>query len=66
MSENFNSKLAPYMIGLVEQKRALGCKCEAQVKRLQEFDALCLKQFPDENTVTREMLDIWGMAENFV
>lgn len=65
MREIFNSKLAPYMAGLVEQKRALGYKYEAQVKQLQEFDALCLKQFPNENTVTKEMLDIWGAMKPY-
>ncbi len=60
MREIFNSRLAPYMTGLVEQKRALGCKYETQVKQLQKFDAFCLKQFPNETTIPREMLDIWG------
>lgn len=60
MNETFNSKLAPYMAGLVDQKRGLGYKYDEQVKLLRKFDAFCLEQFPDKCTVTREMLDIWG------
>lgn len=65
MSEIFNSKLAPYMTGLVEQKRALGYKYNEQVKLLRRFDAFCLEQFPDESTITRDMLDIWGVKKSY-
>lgn len=60
MSEIFSSKLAPYMTGLIEQKRALGYKYNEQVKLLKKFDVFCLERFPNESTVTRDMLDIWG------
>lgn len=65
MNEMFNSKLAPYMAGLIGQKRALGYKYDEQVKLLRKFDAFCLEQFPDERTVTREMLDIWGAVRPY-
>lgn len=65
MSEMFNSKLAPYMTGLVEHKRALGYKYNAQVKLLRKFDAFCLEHFPSESTVTREMIDIWGAMKSY-
>lgn len=58
---DFRSKLAPYMIGLVEQKRALGYKYEEQVKILKKFDALCAERFSEDNTVTKAMLDIWAI-----
>ena len=45
MSEIFNSKLAPYMTGLVEQKRALGYKYNEQIKLLRKFDLFCSEQF---------------------
>lgn len=60
MSEIFISRLAPYMTGLVEQKRALGYKYKTQVELLQKFDAFCIEQFPNESTITRDMLNIWG------
>ena len=44
----FCSKLSPYMVGLVEQKRALGYKYEEQVRIMKRFDALCVEKFPDE------------------
>lgn len=60
MSEIFISQLAPYMEGLIEQKRSLGYKYEEQIWQLKKFDTFCLEQFPDETTVTRDMLDTWG------
>lgn len=59
----FKSHLAPYMVGLIEQKRALGCKYTEQVKLLKRFDNLCSEQFPNEHTVTKSMLDIWGVLK---
>ena len=60
MSEIFRSQLAPYMEGLIKQKRALGYKYKEQIDQLKKFDVFCLELFPDETTVTRAMLDIWG------
>lgn len=60
MSGVFNSKLASYIIGLIEQKRALGYKYNEQIKLLQKFDVFCSERFPNESTITRDMLDIWG------
>lgn len=54
-SLDFYSNLAPYMVDMVEQKRALGYKYEEQVKLLKKFDAFCLECFPDEKTVTKAM-----------
>ena len=63
-SLDFYSNLAPYMVDMVEQKRALGYKYEEQVKLLKKFDAFCLECFPDEKTVTKAMLDIWTTPRN--
>lgn len=52
---NFRSRLAPYIIGLIEQKRALGYKYTAQVKILQKFDMLCAERFSEDSTVTKAM-----------
>jgi len=64
MSE-FESHLAPYMIGLIEQKRALGYKYETQESILKKFDRLCSERFPDERTVTRAMLDVWSLKKDY-
>lgn len=61
----FESRLAPYMLGLTQQKRALGYKYETQVRYLEKFDKLCVERFPNEQTVTREMLDIWGILQSY-
>ena len=58
---NFRSRLAPYIIGLIEQKRALGDKYTAQVKILQKFDMLCAERFSEDSTVTKAMLDVWAV-----
>ena len=55
---NFRSRLAPYIIGLIEQKRALGYKYTAQVKILQKFDMLCAERFSEDSTVTKAMTEI--------
>lgn len=59
----FQSHLAPYMVGLIHQKRALGCKYTEQVRLLSKFDDFCLSQFPDETTVTESMLDVLGILK---
>lgn len=58
---NFRSRLVPYIIGLIEQKRALGYKYTAQVKILQKFDMLCAERFSEDSTVTKAMLDVWAV-----
>lgn len=58
---NFESKLAPYITGLIAQKRALGYKYTAQVEILQKFDALCAEKFQKESSVTKAMLDVWAI-----
>ena len=58
---SFRSRLAPYMIGLIEQKWALGYKYTAQNKILQKFDLLCVERFPEDSTVTKAMLDVWAV-----
>lgn len=57
----FESNLAPYMAGLIELKQALGYKYNEQIRQLKKFDQFCLEQFPEENTVTKSMMDVWGV-----
>ena len=54
-----SSRLAPFMSGLIEQKRALGNKYETQARYLELFDQLCAERFPDEYSVTKTMMDVW-------
>lgn len=62
---DFHSNLAPYMVGMIEQKHALGYKYEEQVKLLKKFDEFCFEYFPDEKTVTKTMLDIWAVKKSY-
>lgn len=57
----FESNLAPYIAGLIELKQALGYKYNEQTRQLKKFDQFCLDQFPEESTVTKPMMDIWGV-----
>ena len=57
----FESNLAPYIAGLIELKQALGYKYSEQTRQLKKFDQFCLDQFPEESTVTKPMMDIWGV-----
>lgn len=61
----FKSGLAPYMIGLIKQKQAIGYKYEAQTDMLTRFDEFCVEMFPNETTITKDMLDIWAVKKAY-
>lgn len=61
----FKSGLAPYMIGLIKQKQAIGYKYEAQTDMLIRFDEFCVELFPNEITITKDMLDIWTVKKSY-
>lgn len=44
LEPHFTSVLAPYMLDVVEQKRALGNKYNAGVEALSAFDDFCNEQ----------------------
>ena len=52
------SRLAPHMTDFIAHKKALGLIYQEQTRHLVKFDCFCVEKFPDEETVTREMLDI--------
>jgi len=56
----YSSAFAPYITGLVEQKRALGYQYDAQPGILRRFDAFCLERHPYESTITRELMLDWA------
>ena len=62
---NFKSLLAPYIEGLIEQKKALGFIYEEQERILRKFDNMIYEIFPNENTITKEMTDIWASKRTF-
>lgn len=61
----FKSGLAPYMIGLIKQRQAIGYKYGMQIDMLIRFDEFCAEFFPDEITITKAMLDIWATKKSY-
>lgn len=56
----FKSCLAPYIDSLIAQKRAMGYTYEIQEVLLLKFDSMLTAEFPDAETVTKEIADRWG------
>ncbi len=57
----YSCGLAPYMEGLVAQKKALGYSFSYGEKVLRRFDAFCIEKYPGETTLTREMGMEWAI-----
>ena len=57
----FESALAPYIEGLIEQKRADGFIYTTDEKVLKRFDAFCKNSFPDTGTITYELAAEWSV-----
>jgi integrase len=57
---SFESPLAKYIVGLIEQKRADGFRYIGQEYVLKKFDDFCFEGFPDVITVTQEIFDAWS------
>lgn len=58
---DFISCFKEHISGLISEKKALGYKYDAQAIRLAEFDAFCFGKFPNETTLTREMMLEWSI-----
>ena len=63
LEPHFTSVLAPYMLDVVEQKRALGNKYNAGVEALSAFDDFCNEQQLRIPAISKELL---RMCEFFV
>ena len=61
MSERnqFNSILAPFIHGLLEEKKALGFLYDTEEMILARFDRYCIENKVEEQGVTREFLNNW-------
>lgn len=62
MPTDFESKFAPYIEGLIEQKRANGFAYDSGVKLLRRFDQYCIEHFPLLDTVTFELAAKWASS----
>ena len=54
------SLFAPHIIGLIEQKRAIGYKYASEVGILRRFDAFCVKKYPSESVLSRDIVLDWA------
>jgi len=58
---NFISTFAPYIIGLIEQKQALGYKYQSEQSILRRFDLYCLEHHPLATKLTNEIITEWAI-----
>jgi len=54
------SAFAPYINGLIEQKRALGYKYGGEPAILRRFDMFCHERYPGETVLTQEIMMDWA------
>ena len=57
----YESYFAPHIVGLVQQKRAIGYTYEDSERILENFDRFCVSQFPHETNLTRELGLAWAV-----
>jgi len=61
---DFKSLLAPYITGLIEQKRACGYAYVYQEHVLESFDRFCIEQSHEVNTITRDLVMEWAVQRS--
>lgn len=61
---SFHSPLAPYITGLIEQKRACGYAYTHQEYVLESFDRFCIEQGHNVNTITRDLAMEWAVQRS--
>jgi integrase len=62
---NYQSNFKEYLVGFVEEKKALGFKYDVQVSWLKDFDKFCLEKYPSETTLTRELMLEWATLRKY-
>jgi len=65
--DSFNSRFAMHMDDFIHYKEALGYSRSSYSKFLVHFDRFCLSAFPEETSLTKELLMQWarlGSNEN--
>lgn len=56
----YSSTFAPHIIGLIEQKRALGYKYGSEPAMLRRFDIFCREQYPNEPVLNQKVMMDWA------
>jgi integrase len=62
MKYSYESKLAPFIEGLIKQKQSDGFKYQANEQLLKRLDTFLVKEFPNEETITYEVAAKWSQA----
>jgi len=57
----FESKLKPFITGLIQQKRKDGYIYADDEYHLKKFDEFCVSFFPDAASVTRDIASKWAL-----
>jgi len=60
MKYTFESKLSPYIVGLIQQKRTDGFSYANDEYHLKKLDEFCVASFPDAATITRKLASEWS------
>lgn len=61
---DFHSSLAPYIMGLIAQKKSCGYAYVYQEHVLESFDRFCTEQSHEVNTITRELVMEWAIQRS--
>ncbi|MBS4033958.1 MAG: tyrosine-type recombinase/integrase [Ignavibacterium sp.] len=56
----YHSQLAPYISGLIRQKRADGYSYEFEAYMLEHFDQFCIENGYDNGSLTRDLVMAWA------
>lgn len=56
----YHSFFAPFIIGLIEQKRALGYKYDSETNILRRFDVFCLNNYSNKKMLDRDLMMAWA------
>lgn len=56
----YTSAFAPHIVGLIEQKRALGYKYGSEPAMLQRFDSFCTERYANDTVLSREIMLDWA------
>ena len=56
----YASAFAPHIVGLIEQKRALGYKYDSNVSALRRFDEFCQEHHPNETVLNQKVMMDWA------
>ena len=57
----YHSKLAPYISGLIRQKRAGGYSYELEAYMLKYFDHFCIEKGYDNGSLSRDLVMAWAI-----